>query len=265
MGKYHFRGLRISSMRFLIMIVMIVLAFFCMNSSRAEDAVIKDGDTIQLAGVTYKLDGIDAPEFDQMCIDEHAEPWACGVEARDQLAKLIGKRGVHCEDFGPNQIYTKWRTGVCTATGETTSLNALLVRQGFALNFEPDAKGRFKDDEANARDKLSGLWRGCFVAPLDFRHREKSGALLGSACRSDKDRELREALFPDEPAMPPGGSIKAKFARRARLTGYVGVYHLQVCRSYAPVTKPDRWFCSEEDAQAAGFRKAYNCRPMHRK
>ena len=25
-------------------------------------------------------------------------------------------------------------------------------------------------------------------------------------------------------------------------------------------TKPDRWFCSEEDAQAAGFRKAYNCR-----
>jgi hypothetical protein len=26
------------------------------------------------------------------------------------------------------------------------------------------------------------------------------------------------------------------------------------------MTKPDRWFCSEDDAQAAGFRRAYNCR-----
>jgi endonuclease YncB( thermonuclease family) len=249
-------------MRFL---VIIILTFFSMNSSWAEEAIVKDGDTVQLGGVTYKLDGIDAPEFDQMCIDEHAEPWACGVEARDHLADLIGKRGVHCEDLGPSKTYSKWHIGLCTVDGETTSLNQMLVRRGFALNFEPDAKGRFRQDEANAKDKLSGLWRGCFVAPQDFRHREKSGALLGSACRSDKDRELRESLFPDEPAMPPGCSIKAKFARRARLTGNVGVYHLQACRSYAPVTKPDRWFCSEEDAQAAGFRKAYNCRAIARR
>jgi hypothetical protein len=33
-----------------------------------------------------------------------------------------------------------------------------------------------------------------------------------------------------------------------------------MCRSYPGLTKPDRWFCSEEDAQAAGFRRAYNCR-----
>jgi hypothetical protein len=25
-------------------------------------------------------------------------------------------------------------------------------------------------------------------------------------------------------------------------------------------TNPKRWFCSEEEAQAAGFRKAKNCR-----
>ena len=59
--------------------------------------------------------------------------------------------------------------------------------------------------------------------------------------------------------MPPGCRIKGKLAMRARVTGNVGVYHLQGCRSYPALTKPDRWFCSEEDAQAAGFRKAYNC------
>ena len=47
---------------------------------------------------------------------------------------------------------------------------------------------------------------------------------------------------------------------RARVTGDAGIYHLQGCRSYPGLTEPNRWFCSEEDAQAARFRKAYNCR-----
>jgi hypothetical protein len=42
--------------------------------------------------------------------------------------------------------------------------------------------------------------------------------------------------------MPPGCPIKAKFAVRARVTGNVGIYHMQSCRSYAGLTKPNRWF-----------------------
>jgi hypothetical protein len=102
------------------------------------------------------------------------------------------------------------------------------------------------------------------VAPREFRGGRKDGALLGGACRADKDPEIREALFPNAPAMPPGCSIKGKFALRARVTGNVGIYHLQACSSYPALTKPDRWFCSEDDARAAGFRKAYNCRPFVR-
>jgi endonuclease YncB( thermonuclease family) len=240
--------------------LIVLLLLFSSSAGWGTEATIKDGDTLQLAGVTYRLDGIDAPEFDQICIDDHAEPWTCGVEARDQLVNLIGKRGVRCEDLGPDKTYSKWHIGVCSVDGETASLNQLMVRQGFALNSGDAGKSGFGADEASAKDGVKGLWKGCFVAPRDFRHRDKTGVLLGAACRSDKDRELREALFPDEPAMPPNCSIKAKLAVRARVTGYVGVYHLQACRSYAPMTKPDRWFCSEEDAQAAGFRRAYNCR-----
>ena len=61
-------------------------------------------------------------------------------------------------------------------------------------------------------------------------------------------------------AMPPGCAIKARFAIHARLTGNVGIYHLQGCPSYPATTRPDRWFCSEDDAQSQGFRRAYNCR-----
>ena len=242
-----------------LMFAMLAL-FVPASSGWAANATVKDGTTLQLAGVTYRLDGVDAPEFDQICIDDHAEPWTCVVEARDHLAKLIGTRGVHCEDLGADKTFAKRHAGLCTVDGETTSLNQLLVRQGFALNAERSAKGPVKDDEIAARNDRRGLWRGCFVAPQEFRHGKKDGTLLGAACRSDKDREIRQVLFPEEPSTPPGCNIKAKFAVRARVTGNLGIYHLQGCRSYAPLTKPDRWFCSEDDAQAAGFRRAYNCR-----
>jgi endonuclease YncB( thermonuclease family) len=243
----------------------LILAVLSTSQGWAAGAVVKDGGSLQLGGVTWRLDGIDAPEFDQVCIDEHADSWTCGVEARDQLAKLVGDRQIRCEDLGPDPSYKKRHLGLCTAEGETTSLNQLLVRQGFALNFDPSGKGHFKEDEAGARDNRRGLWKGCFVAPQEFRRGRKDGALLGDSCRADRDREIRAALFPDEPASPPGCSIKGKFAVRARVTGNIGVYHLQTCRSYPALTKPDRWFCAEEDAQAAGFRRAYNCRASGQK
>jgi endonuclease YncB( thermonuclease family) len=240
------------------------MAISSANPSFALSPMVRDGGSIEFADVTYRLDGIDAPALDQICIDDHADIWACGVDARDQLARLIGGHEVHCQDLGLDTTYTKWHIGVCAVEGETESLNQLLVRQGFVLNFEPSARGRFKADEADARDNRRGLWKGCFVAPQEFRGGRKDGPLLGGACRADKDREIREALFPYEPAMPPGCSIKGKFALRAHVTGNLGIYHLQACRTYPALTKPDRWFCSEDDAKAAGFRKAYNCRASAR-
>jgi endonuclease YncB( thermonuclease family) len=242
-----------------LLILSLIIAILPAGTSRAAGATVKDGGTIELAGITYRLDGIDAPALDQMCIDENADAWACGVEARDRLTKLIGERQLRCDDLGADPAYRKRRLGVCTLEGEVASLNQLLVRDGFALGLE--APGKFKSEQSGAKEERRGLWKGCFVAPQDFRRRRKDTALLGGSCRADRDRQIREVLFPTDPDMPPGCSIKGKYAVRARVTGDVGIYHLQACRrSYPGLTKPDRWFCSEEDAQAAGFRKAYNCR-----
>lgn len=242
----------------------LILAIFAAGQSFAASPIVRDGGTLELADTTYRLAGIDAPAFDQMCIDDHADSWSCGVDARDHLAGLIGGREVHCDDLGTDAATKNRHIGICTVEGEAISLNQILVRQGFALNSEPAEKGRFKEDEAGAKDNRRGLWKGCFAAPQEFRGGKKDGALLGGSCRADKERETREVLFPEYPAMPPGCSIKGKFALRARVTGNVGIYHLQACRSYPALTKPDRWFCSEDDAKAAGFRKAYNCRTMVR-
>jgi endonuclease YncB( thermonuclease family) len=248
------------SMRWFILIISI----FAAGQAVAASASVRDGGTIDLADVTYRLDGIDAPAVDQICIDDHADPWSCGVDARDQLVRLIAGREVRCEDHGLDATFKKWHVGTCTVEGETTSLSQLLVRQGLAINLDRSAGSLFKGDETGARDDRRGLWKGCFVAPKEFRDGRRDGVLLGGACRADKDREIREVLFPYEPAMPAGCSIKGKYALRARVTGNVGIYHLQICRSYPALTRPDRWFCSEDDARAAGFRKAYNCRPITR-
>jgi endonuclease YncB( thermonuclease family) len=226
----------------------------------AATATVKDGNNIQLGEVTYRLDGIDAPELDQICIDEQADPWSCGIEARERLTQLIGGRPVRCDDLGPDKVYRKRHIGLCTVEGEAMSLNQLLIRQGFALDFEPSAKGRFLEDEGGARNARLGLWKGCFVAGQEFRVGKKDGTLFGGACRTDRDRQIREALFPEDIAAPSGCSIKGKFAVRARVTGNVGIYHLRACPSYPAITQPDRWFCSEDDAEAAGFRRAFNCR-----
>ena len=75
-------------------------------------------------------------------------------------------------------------------------LQRWLVAKGCAVPFEPYAKGRYKDEEADARGLRAGLWDGCFVAPQDFRYWRKSSAtFLGLACPKD----AREKLFPDDP------------------------------------------------------------------
>ena len=119
-------------------LVVATLLLTCLPASQSEaaTATIRDGSTLQLGNVTYRLDGIDAPTFDQLCIDDHADSWTCGVEARDRLTKLIGGRQVRCDDLGVDPTYKKRHIGVCKVEGETTSLSQLLVRMGFALNVE---------------------------------------------------------------------------------------------------------------------------------
>jgi len=251
---------RHSFMRFLIVCLVILFA----TSALAADVVVKDGGTVQLSGTTFRLDGVDAPAFDQICLNEFADPYACGTDAREQLVKLIGDHAVHCNDLGADKNFGRWHVGVCTLEGAATSLNQQMVRKGFALAAASAVKGSFKDDEAAAKKDRAGLWKGCFVTGQDFRRGNKTAALLGGSCRSDKEPETRAILFPSDAVAPPGCTIKGKFAVRAHVTGNLGIYHLQTCRSYETLTRPDRWFCSEEDAQAEGFRRAYNCRPRRK-
>jgi hypothetical protein len=187
------------------------------------------------------LDGIDAPEFNQVCLDEKGQEWKCGLAARDGLAKLIENCAVQCEDKGPDKVHPDRRIGICTFEG--VELNKWLVREGWAVNFEPYAKGRFLRDQADAAKNLRGIWKGCFAAPTDWRHWKKDAPLMGSAC----PRDAASRIFV-EAACSIKGSRNHK-------------YHMPGCRSYDSTTNVMMWFCSEDEARAEGYTKARNCPP----
>ena len=79
----------------------------------AAGAIVLDGDTLTLGGTKSRLDGIDAPEFNQICLDEKGQPWKRGFAARDALAKLIANRTVQCEDEGIDKVHRERRIGIC--------------------------------------------------------------------------------------------------------------------------------------------------------
>ena len=107
------------------------------NQGFASQVTVTDGDTLMLGRVPYRLDGIDAPETDQICLNADGQKWECGKEARDQLIKFISKRDVRCDDKGSDPVFRFRRIGICWVEGEKTSLNQWLVKEGWALNFEP--------------------------------------------------------------------------------------------------------------------------------
>jgi hypothetical protein len=117
--------------------LILILAIFSASQGWAAGTIVKDGSTIQLADVTYRLDGIDAPELDQMCIDEHADAWACGVDARDQLSNLIGNRQVRCTYAAPIihrrrdacPAFRAWRLGCPSIRPNALALGDAMVKE----------------------------------------------------------------------------------------------------------------------------------------
>ena len=92
----------------LLTVVLIALATMCelsANTSNGTDLLVKEADILKLNGTTYRLDGMDAPELDQVCLDEHGAVWRCGADARDRLTEHIGTRDVRCDDRGADAAY----------------------------------------------------------------------------------------------------------------------------------------------------------------
>ncbi len=194
---------------------------------------VVDGDTIVLGNVRVRLEGIDAPETTQTCINQQHSVWRCGEAAGRQLTALIGTKPVVCDDLGPDKYGRS--LGRCFAGA--TNLNAEMVRTGYAWAFVKYSRS-YVAEEQTARAARMGIWQGVTMPAWEFRARAWAAA---------------------EPSSPNSCKIKGNVTDAGRIyhmpwsPWYEKVQMDQVSRGQA---KGKRWFCSEEEAVAAGWRAA---------
>jgi endonuclease YncB( thermonuclease family) len=211
---------------------------------------IVDGDTLIINGTHIRLEGIDAPEPDQVCLDAKGARWRCGIEARDRLKALVNDREISCADEGSDR-YNR-RLAICLLAGE--DLNRWLVREGLALAYVEYSR-LYADSEAEARNAARGLWSGAFIAPWDWRHRDKQTVILGALSVPANAQSILLAPASAQGAPSSDCTIKGNINRKGER-----IYHMPGQHDYASINmapREKRWFCSAEEAEAAGWRRAF--------
>jgi len=127
------------------------------------------------------------------------------------------------------------------------------VRTGWALAFSRFSHD-YDADEKEAREAKVGMWQGAFIAPWDWRVRNKKTAILGAVKPPENAHAILLASASGAVAPSPDCTIKGNVNSSGEC-----IYHQPTSRWYAQIkmqiSKGTRWFCSVEEAEAAGCRE----------
>lgn len=192
----------------------------------AASVRVVDGDTIQLAGKTIRLHGIDAPEAGQLCNGVGGGQWRCGDEATRHLESLIGDDVPICDHRGTDD-YDRV-LAVCTVQG--VELNRTMVTDGYAWAFRKYSQDYVGVEEEAARRRV-GVWQAMNQTAWDYR-----------AARWDA--AAQEA--------PEGCPIKGNISKNGRI--YHAPWSPWYSKTRVSVRDGERWFCSEREALDSGWR-----------
>jgi endonuclease YncB( thermonuclease family) len=210
---------------------------------------IREADQVQIGNSRIRLEAIDAPSVDQLCLNTNGERWTCGVAARDELIKHAETKSWSCRT-----VHTDRRgrsIARCEVDGE--DIQKWLVRNGWALAYTRQSHD-YEADEAVAREAKAGMWQGAFIAPWDWRVRNKKTTILGAAKPPDNANAILLASASGSVAPSPDCTIKGNVNHAGEC-----IYHTPASRWYAQIkmqiAKGTRWFCSVEEAEAAGCRE----------
>jgi endonuclease YncB( thermonuclease family) len=201
---------------------------------------VADGDTLTVASGTgthrVRLLGIDAPEHDQ--------PY--GGAARSALERLVLDKDVTVETektdiYGRLVGKVRVRPMDCPSCGRTLDAGLAMLTVGLAWWYRDyrddqseEDQGRYEFAEFEAKAKGVGLWaQEAPTPPWDWP-------------RGDSAYEP-----------PPGDCrIKGNISTNGRIYHLPGQQHYDRTRINA--SRGERWFCTEAEARAAGWRRARN-------
>jgi len=129
-----------------------------------------------------------------------------------------------------------------------------MVLQGWALAYL-QYSSRYVRAEEQARTNQRGLWLGAFIAPWDWRHRNRQTTILGALKVPIDAQKILLAPSGTETAPSTNCVIKGNVNRNSER-----IYHVPGQKYYAKVdmskNNGTRWFCTPDEAEAAGYRRA---------
>lgn len=199
-----------------------------------------DGDTIEIAGGRrVRYIGIDTPET----VDPRKPIQCFGQEASAKNKELVEGKEVGLEkDISETDKYGRLLRYVYL---QDLLVNDYLVRQGYAhaSSYPPDIKyqDQLHQAEQEARQAQRGLW--------------------GSACQKSPGDSLLLLTTPSvsDSANPQISPTSCQIKGNISSSGEK-IYHLPGQRYYdktiIDTNKGERWFCTEQGAISAGWRKS---------
>ncbi|MBS0235424.1 MAG: thermonuclease family protein [Proteobacteria bacterium] len=185
------------------------------------------GDTMRVDGTLVRLDGIEAPASAQPCHRANGRLWNCASSARVGLNRIVRGRKITCTSSGQDSA---GRTLARCLIDGGEDVATELVRGGYVFATDTSFFGSLRSAENAAREDKRGIWQGNVMRPQDWRE------------------QTWEAAKQDSPdGCPIKGIVRASEK----------IYALPWSNAYANTrVRPERggrWFCSEDDAKAAGF------------
>ena len=236
-------------MKFLFAILVFLLPAMAEAADVTGTPKIREGDQIVIGNSRIRLGGIDAPSVDQLCLNTKGERWTCGVAARDELIKHADNKTWTCHVRSTDRRGRQ--VARCEVDGE--DIQKWMVKSGWALSYVRVSHD-YDADEKAARDAKAGMWQGAFIAPWDWRVRNKKTTILGAVKPPETAHAILLASASGPVAPSPECTIKGNINRSGEC-----IYHRPTSRWYAQikmqVSKGTRWFCSVEEAEAAGCRE----------
>jgi micrococcal nuclease len=202
-----------------------------------------DGDTIKVLfdgkEETVRFLLVDTPEISDSRWDG-PQPFA--LKAKDFIKDLLNGKTVELEvGISERDKYGRLLAYIWL---EGESAQKLLLERGFArvaYVYVPNVKyvDEYREIQRIAQEKELGIW---------------------SVENYATDRGDDPSVVEEKNSLSAGSQEQESLEEECNIKGNINskgqkIYHVPGGRYYAQ-TKPEQWFCNEEEAQAAGFRKS---------
>ncbi|UPA22900.1 thermonuclease family protein [Candidatus Peribacteria bacterium] len=201
---------------------------------------VVDGDTIQVKIGTktekIRIIGIDTPET----VDPRTTVQCFGKEASNKMKRLLARKAVTLV-MNPAEDRDKYQRLLRYVELKGKDIGAQLISEGYAFSYKQYPHPRLEEYnllEKGAMEHQRGLWASCEGKKAPVKQQSSSSSAQASSKATC--------------------TIKGNVS-----TSKEKIYHLSTCRDYnrtvIDTSKGEQWFCTEQEAVKAGWRKAGNC------